>query len=134
MKLACVWVVVAVLGCSKKKQDAVVSSEPPPPTAQQASPPAPAPAQEEPAPLPKLADNAPQDQPKTGRHTPEQEQRIAELSKQAMAKFPDAKARFNRGLPQRIYCDNGSEFVGATMDLWAYTNEVILDFSRRASA
>jgi hypothetical protein len=99
MKLACVWVVVAVLGCSKKKQDAVVSSEPPPPTAQQASPPAPAAAAETPAPPPKLADNAPQDQPKTGRHTPEQEQRIAELSKQSMAKFPDAKARFNRGLP-----------------------------------
>jgi transposase InsO family protein len=34
-------------------------------------------------------------------------------------------------LPQRIYCDNGSEFVGAAMDLWAYTNKVILDFSRR---
>ena len=25
----------------------------------------------------------------------------------------------------------GSEFVGAAMDLWAYTNKVILDFSRR---
>ena len=41
------------------------------------------------------------------------------------------RLRFDRGLPQRIYCDNGSEFVGATMDLWAYTNGVILDFSRR---
>lgn len=41
--------------------------------------------------------------------------------------------RFARGLPQRIYCDNGSEFVSAAMDLWAYTNGVILDFSRRAS-
>jgi putative transposase len=39
--------------------------------------------------------------------------------------------RFDRGLPQRIYCDNGSEFVSAAMDLWAYTNKVILDFSRR---
>jgi putative transposase len=39
--------------------------------------------------------------------------------------------RFDRGLPARIYCDNGSEFVGAAMDLWAYTNKVILDFSRR---
>jgi putative transposase len=29
--------------------------------------------------------------------------------------------RFERGLPQRIYCDNGTEFVSAAMDLWAYT-------------
>jgi putative transposase len=41
------------------------------------------------------------------------------------------RLRFARGLPQRIYCDNGSEFVSAAMDLWAYTNGVILDFSRR---
>ena len=31
------------------------------------------------------------------------------------------RLRFERGLPQRIYCDNGSEFVSAAMDLWAYT-------------
>ncbi len=43
------------------------------------------------------------------------------------------RLRFDRGLPQRIYCDNGSEFVSAAMDLWAYTNKVILDFSRRGS-
>lgn len=41
------------------------------------------------------------------------------------------RLRFERGLPQRIYCDNGAEFVSAAMDLWAYTNGVILDFSRR---
>ena len=41
------------------------------------------------------------------------------------------RLRFDRGLPQRIYCDNGTEFVSAAMDLWAYTNDVILDFSRR---
>lgn len=41
------------------------------------------------------------------------------------------RLRFERGLPQRIYCDNGTEFVSAAMDLWAYTNTVILDFSRR---
>lgn len=29
------------------------------------------------------------------------------------------RLRFDRGLPQRIYCDNGSEFVGGAMDLWA---------------
>lgn len=33
--------------------------------------------------------------------------------------------------PQRIYCDTGTEFLSAAMDLWAYTNTVILDFSRR---
>jgi putative transposase len=41
------------------------------------------------------------------------------------------RLRFERGLAQRIYCDNGTEFVGAAMDLRAYTNSVILDFSRR---
>jgi len=41
------------------------------------------------------------------------------------------RLRFERGLPKRIYCDNGTEFVSAAMDLWAYTNGVILDFSRR---
>ena len=30
------------------------------------------------------------------------------------------RLRFERGLPQRIYCDNGTEFVSAAMDLWAY--------------
>jgi putative transposase len=41
------------------------------------------------------------------------------------------KLKFERGVPQRIYCDNGSEFVSAQLDLWAYTNQVTLDFSRR---
>ena len=41
------------------------------------------------------------------------------------------RLRFDRGLPQRIYCDNGTEFVSAAMDRWAYTNGVLLDFSRR---
>ena len=41
------------------------------------------------------------------------------------------RLRFERGLPQRIYCDNGTEFISAAMDLCAYTNGVILDFSRR---
>jgi putative transposase len=39
--------------------------------------------------------------------------------------------RFERGLPQRIDGDNGTEFVSPAMDLWADTNGVILDFSRR---
>lgn len=41
------------------------------------------------------------------------------------------RLRFDRGLPQRISCDNGTEFVSAAMDRRAYTNGVILDFSRR---
>jgi flagellar biosynthesis GTPase FlhF len=28
------------------------------------------------------------------------------------------RLRFERGLPQRIYCDNGTEFISAAMDLW----------------
>jgi putative transposase len=41
------------------------------------------------------------------------------------------RLRYARGLPQRIYCDNGTEVVSAAMDLWAYTHGVCLDFSRR---
>ncbi|MGH9917414.1 MAG: IS3 family transposase, partial [Nitrososphaerales archaeon] len=39
--------------------------------------------------------------------------------------------KYDRGLPKRITCDNGSEFSGGQMDLWAYNNHVELDFSRR---
>lgn len=39
--------------------------------------------------------------------------------------------KYSRGLPQRIYCDNGSEFVSGQTDLWAYSNQVQIDFSRR---
>lgn len=35
-----------------------------------------------------------------------------------------------RGAPKRIYCDNGSEFAGHLVDLWAYANQVTLEFSR----
>ena len=35
-----------------------------------------------------------------------------------------------RGTPRRIYCDNGSEFSGRSVDLWAYANKVTLEFSR----
>jgi hypothetical protein len=38
---------------------------------------------------------------------------------------------YERGRPQRISCDNGSEFSGGQMDLWAYTNQVQMDFNRR---
>ena len=35
-----------------------------------------------------------------------------------------------RGAPWRIFCDNGSEFAGRLVDLWAYANKVTLAFSR----
>ena len=35
-----------------------------------------------------------------------------------------------RGLRERIHCDNGSEFAGRLLDLWAYGNQVTLEFSR----
>jgi transposase InsO family protein len=35
-----------------------------------------------------------------------------------------------KGTPKRIHCDNGSEFAGQMIDLWAYTNKVTLAFSR----
>jgi putative transposase len=33
-----------------------------------------------------------------------------------------------RGYPSRIVCDNGPEFAGKVLDLWAYQHGVILDF------
>ena len=35
-----------------------------------------------------------------------------------------------RGGPKRLFCDNGSEFSGQLLDLWAYQNGVKIDFSR----
>ncbi len=35
-----------------------------------------------------------------------------------------------RGVPKMLFCDNGSEFTGQRMDLWAYRNGVKIDFSR----
>jgi putative transposase len=34
------------------------------------------------------------------------------------------------GIPSRIRVDNGPEFVSKELDLWAYANGVVLDFSR----
>jgi len=36
----------------------------------------------------------------------------------------------SRRAPGRIYCDNGSEFAGRLVDLWAYGNKVTMEFSR----
>jgi putative transposase len=38
--------------------------------------------------------------------------------------------RIKRGVPKMLFCDNGSEFTSQVMDLWAYHNEVRIDFSR----
>ncbi len=35
-----------------------------------------------------------------------------------------------RGAPKAVFCDNGAEFTGQIIDLWAYTHKVKLDFSR----
>jgi putative transposase len=35
-----------------------------------------------------------------------------------------------RGAPKALLCDNGPEFVGRSLDLWAYLNKVRIDFSR----
>ncbi len=35
-----------------------------------------------------------------------------------------------RGTPKVLFCDNGAEFTGQMMDLWAYRNGVKIDFSR----
>jgi putative transposase len=35
-----------------------------------------------------------------------------------------------RGAPERIWCDNGSEFVSKALDRWAYEHGVVIDFSR----
>ncbi len=40
------------------------------------------------------------------------------------------RIRAKRGTPKRIYCDNGAEFTGRLVDLWAYVNRVVMEFSR----
>lgn len=41
-----------------------------------------------------------------------------------------ARLVIERGVPERIQCDNGSEFVSKGLDKWAYENGVAMDFSR----
>ena len=38
------------------------------------------------------------------------------------------RLKFTRGLPKKIICDNGSEFVSKAMDQWAFRNGVELSF------
>jgi putative transposase len=33
-----------------------------------------------------------------------------------------------------LFCDNGPEFAGQMLDMWAYRNEVKIDFSKAPSA
>jgi len=40
------------------------------------------------------------------------------------------RARLRRGTPQRLFCDNGSEFTSHLLDLWAYSHAVCIEFSR----
>ena len=37
---------------------------------------------------------------------------------------------WRRGAPERVFLDNGPEFVGKALDHWAYQQGVTLDFSR----
>ena len=46
-------------------------------------------------------------------------------------KVPAARANEVWGMDFVLSCDSGSEFSGGQMDLWAYTNQVQLDFNRR---
>ena len=36
-----------------------------------------------------------------------------------------------QGAPKRIHCDNGSEFAGRLVALWAYANGVVMEYSRQ---
>lgn len=35
-----------------------------------------------------------------------------------------------RSAPKALFCDNGSEFTSQVLDMWAYHNQVAIDFSR----
>jgi transposase len=40
------------------------------------------------------------------------------------------RVKLERGVPQLLFCDNGSEFTSHAMDLWAYRHGSKIDFSR----
>lgn len=46
-----------------------------------------------------------------------------------VAKIVDRLVK-DRGAPDRIQCDNGTEFISRALDKWAYENSVVMDFSR----
>ena len=37
---------------------------------------------------------------------------------------------YDHGVPARLQCDNGSEFISKVLDRWAYDHGVVMDFSR----
>jgi putative transposase len=41
-----------------------------------------------------------------------------------------SRLKQQRGVPKLLFCDNGSEFTSQAVDLWAYQNEMKIDFSR----
>ena len=40
------------------------------------------------------------------------------------------RVKQQRALPRILFCDNGTEYVSQTVDLWAYQNGVKIDLSR----
>ena len=41
-----------------------------------------------------------------------------------------SRLKEERGVPKVLFLDNGAEFTGQAMDMWAYSNGVKIDFSR----
>ena len=57
--------------------------------------------------------------------------RSSQATPAAVEKSPAPHTQNSGHLPPKtIFCDNGSEFVGRALDLWAYVNKVRIDFSR----
>ena len=62
------------------------------------------------------------------RFSPVVDPRFSYKGPHVVAKLDEVCAKV--GYPKTIRVDNGSEFVSRDMDLWAYQNDVTLDFSR----
>jgi putative transposase len=56
--------------------------------------------------------------------------RVCRIATAAEAIDALEEAKHRHGLPQFIRVDQGSQFTARETDLWAYTNKVVLDFSR----
>ncbi len=62
------------------------------------------------------------------RYTPVVDPRFSYRGEDVVETLEQACKRY--GYPQSIRADNGPEFVSRDLDLWAYQNDVVLDFSR----